>query len=822
MKKILTFILATLVISTLLFKGVYASTLGAYNIVTSLGADSSREMLVNYHSSNTGSVVEYTLNTDATFANKSTAISICRTFSVDQIISGGKTYGFTERYVCGASLNNLNPNTTYRYRVKEGTNYSSVYTFRTAPVSGSTNFMFLTDSQFYSLATAQAYNDLITEGLKLNPNIAFTMITGDITDRGGLEEQWNMFFQAGTNLNRMPMLTVPGNHEYYFDTGAYTSVDYYNAYFNNPKNGPDQYKNSTYFVKHNNALFVMIDVVTGQFRDQQIEWFSNVIENNPAKYIIVGMHYGGFGSTYANVAQQILNSWGLVFDKYQVDLVLSGHDHFFGVTPQVYNKIPSTIPGYGTTYIVGGAAGPKTYPVTEAARPNFNYTLVQPNIGSIISLRGQDIEVRLISSVGVVLQTFLIPTKRPTSIANITQEEFMQSILLEKDIENNTAKITWDGEIGYGNVKKIELLNNLNQVKRDIIVSMPIVTETSLGNIPLGTNHSYKLTVHFYEGDPIEWDLNFSQKYGSIEPTNLRVDSSSMMQDYVKLLWDEVVDMGELDYYKVFLNDVYIGNVEKGIMMYEFHELSKLTNYSARIEGIDTFGDVAYHKTITFQTNDNKFPWGNISSDTATPNFTSIDLNWTASLDLLGFGSYRIYVNDILRDTLTNQSTNYQITNLLENTNYVVKFVVIDKYGDEVYQTTFNTTTLLSKVPSGEIGSVEISESSIKHNAALLNWNKDNVLNGLDYYVIYLNGEEVGRPTKTANSYQFTKLSPNTQYNVKIEGIDLDGDVAFSSELMFQTADNTMIVGTIIGGSIVGTGGIGAGVMILLKRRKIV
>lgn len=821
MKKILTFILSLLVISSLSFQGVYAAQVGVYNILTTLGEDASKEMLVNYHSSRTGTVVEYTTSADTNFNNKITVESTCRAFSVDYVVASGKTYGFDERYVCNASLSNLNPNSTYRYRVKDGTTYSAVYTFKTAPVSGSTNFMFLTDPQFYSLATAQGYNALITEGLKQNPNISFTMITGDITDRGGLEEQWDMFFQAGTNLNRMPLLTTPGNHEYYFDTGQYTSVDYYNAYFNNPKNGPDQYKNSTYYVKYNNALFVMIDVVTGQFRNEQIAWFSNVVENNPAKYIIVGMHYGGFGSTYANVAEQILNAWGPVFDKYQVDLVLSGHDHFFGVTPPVFNKVPSTTSGYGTTYIVGGSAGPKTYPVTEAARPKFNYTLVQPNIGSIVSLRGQDIELKLISSDGALLQTFLFPAKRPTSVLETTQAEFLATLDLDQDFDNNTAKITWDGEIGYGNVKKIELVNNLNQVSRDIIISMPIVNQVSLGNIPFGTNHSYTVKVHFYSGDVEEVSFNFSQKLGSVEPTNIRLDQASMKQDYAKMLWDEVADMKELDYYKIYINDVYLGNINKNVKEYEFSNLVKEINYTVRLEGIDTFGDVAYSKTITFQTNNEKFPWGSIGTVNHTPNFTSITLNWTANLNPLGFGEYLIYVNDVLKTALSEDATSFVVSDLLENTSYSVRFVVKDKYGDIVSENTTNVTTLLSKVPSGNIQSVVVEESSIKHNKATLSWDASGILSGLDYYIVYVNGEEVARPTKQSNAFVLDKLTPSTSYEVKIEGIDLDGDVAFTHTATFETNNNGVIVGTIIGGSVVGTGGIATAVIFLLKRRKI-
>ena len=79
------------------------------------------------------------------------------------------------------------------------------------------------------------------------PNLAFVLHTGDMVDRGGKQSEWDTFFQASTNLRRIPMVGSPGNHEYYhYSTGEY-SAKFYNAHFNSPKNGPAELLGSTSF-----------------------------------------------------------------------------------------------------------------------------------------------------------------------------------------------------------------------------------------------------------------------------------------------------------------------------------------------------------------------------------------------------------------------------------------------------------------------------------------------------------------------------------------------------------------------------------------------
>ena len=49
------------------------------------------------------------------------------------------------------------------------------------------------------------------------------------------------------------------------------------------------------------------------------------------RVIIVGMHIGPFtgGGSYGSSGRSVFNTWAPIFDKFNVDLVLSGHEHNF-------------------------------------------------------------------------------------------------------------------------------------------------------------------------------------------------------------------------------------------------------------------------------------------------------------------------------------------------------------------------------------------------------------------------------------------------------------------------------------------------------------
>ena len=105
-----------------------------------------------------------------------------------------------------------------------------------------------------------------------------------------------------------------------------------------------------------------------------------------------------YGSTYASDSVNVRNNWLELFDRYGVDLVLSGHDHIYSRSHRAYNNDISIDPIKGTTYIIGGAGGAKFYPAIN----NKMYAKVIENtsIANLITVTDNEITINAIDLSG--------------------------------------------------------------------------------------------------------------------------------------------------------------------------------------------------------------------------------------------------------------------------------------------------------------------------------------------------------------------------------------------------------------------------------------
>ncbi|MDD4076696.1 MAG: metallophosphoesterase family protein [Bacilli bacterium] len=371
MKKFIQFSAITILIFLLCFVKIKAASGDAYNIITNPGTDMSTEMNVSWHSDAETTYLQYTKVTDTNWAEAKTVGGEYELFSVaDSVQYKNKniiTNGFTERYHFRANLTGLEPNTEYKYRV--GTvpvQATDIYYFKTGYGIMPFSFLFFTDPQYANASGASIFNNLVHKALEKDPNICLSVVSGDFVDRGGIIDQWNILFNQ-SSLRKMPFAVTPGNHEYYdaSSTPQMYNNTYFKGFYNNPANGAPGVEGSSYYFKYNNVLFVSIDSeaahMSGTDKAALKEWFSGVMERNQAQYIVVFMHRSFYGGQYGSVSPGLRADWQGLFDKYGVDLVLTGHDHIYRRTTRIYQGIESKLPYRGTTYLIGGSAGAKYY-----------------------------------------------------------------------------------------------------------------------------------------------------------------------------------------------------------------------------------------------------------------------------------------------------------------------------------------------------------------------------------------------------------------------------------------------------------------------------
>lgn len=510
-KKFMSILLLQLFIFMLFgFTKVSAAGREAFNIVTNPGEDMSTSVRVNWHSDIEDSFLEYTTVDDVEYNNKIVIEPDVRSFSKPANEGGYVSNGFSKRYVCTAVIDNLEPGTEYMYRIGK-TNFSDNYYFKTASDKDFT-FVHITDPQYADAAGAEVFNTLL--GLAYEQDIAFSFFTGDVVDRGGIEEQWSIFFTR-SNINKGVIATGVGNHEYYDASSSpkHYNNGWYNGFHNNPKNGPEEVLNSTYYFTYNNALFIMIDSETKVIEPQK-EWFAQVCEEHFDKdFIIVGMHRSMYGSIYASDSVAVRRNWQPLFDKYGVDLVLSGHDHIYARSHSIYKNQISKDPIYGTTYIIGGSGGKKYYQANKD--PMYAKTITHTSVANLITITKDEISLKLIGTAGGVLDEHVISKKRVGEVdSSFNKETFKQGITIEQDNNKTGGTLIWP-ENFYGNVVQMSIHRSDSTLKTELYLYNKNQTQLRFSGInPTGPS-TFIVEVTYLDGtvDEVEFEIDNTVPY---------------------------------------------------------------------------------------------------------------------------------------------------------------------------------------------------------------------------------------------------------------------------------------------------------------------
>ena len=360
-----------------------------YHIVTTVCEDASSAVTVNYHSRSCDSYVLYTLESDRDFARAKKAWPVSQRWSSVGIkdTAPASTFYTQERYVCYATLCGLEPDTAYRFKIVSGDGESDVRTFRTAGQKGRWNFVAFTDFQHRENPVTLPLIQMMKE---LAGNPALMLCSGDHVDVAGNEKEWSFILDNDVFRNFV-YAASPGDHAYWAsdrtDRG-YPQYDYaytFNRLFHFPQNGAPSCRNTSYWFRYNNVLFVALDmnnsdIASGSRFTDQVRWFEQTLDRleGTYQYLVVYEHKSIFGSEEIDpvVAQKLRPQWYPVFQKYRVDLVLSGHDHIYSRTFALDGDKPTDDTSAGTYYLDMGSSGDKRRPLDPSLTESPRYAKV--------------------------------------------------------------------------------------------------------------------------------------------------------------------------------------------------------------------------------------------------------------------------------------------------------------------------------------------------------------------------------------------------------------------------------------------------------------
>ncbi len=161
-----------------------------------------------------------------------------------------------------------------------------------------------------------------------HPNADCYMQIGDFVERG--YEYYNQMLYheiTGTPLDSLPIINVPGNHEYRKGV-IRTLPDYWTKTFKHPHNGPINFEGTTYYVDLEDARVIAINTNGLQYLHDFTRvntWLKRAINGAEGRFIIVIMHHPVFSSGMGRQNINVMLTFARALEK--ADLVCAGHDH---------------------------------------------------------------------------------------------------------------------------------------------------------------------------------------------------------------------------------------------------------------------------------------------------------------------------------------------------------------------------------------------------------------------------------------------------------------------------------------------------------------
>lgn len=269
---------------------------------------------------------------------------------VEASLTGGKSYEYNHVTVTG-----LKENTTYYYTVVKNGVESPVRKYQTGSWE-SVNILYVGDPQIGAskgqpqngeklvatdgVANTAARNDgfawdrTLDVATGLNPNLNFMISAGDQVNKTGKakEEEYAAYLSASA-LESLATATTIGNHD--------SLNPDYKYHFNIPnetENGQTQ-AGGDYYYSYGPGLFIVLNTNNYNVAEHELTMKEAVASNPDAKWRIVTIHQDIYGSglDHSDTDGMILRTQLTpIFDRYDVDVVLQGHDHTYSRSKLLY------------------------------------------------------------------------------------------------------------------------------------------------------------------------------------------------------------------------------------------------------------------------------------------------------------------------------------------------------------------------------------------------------------------------------------------------------------------------------------------------------
>ncbi|WP_248724582.1 metallophosphoesterase family protein [Seonamhaeicola sp. ML3] len=259
----------------------------------------------------------------------------------------------------------LKPDKIYAYRVGDGkSHWSEWIQFRTAKVGyAPTQFVYFGDAQNDVLAH---WSRVIRKAYQTAPNASFVIHAGDLINKAHRDFEWAQWYKAGGFIHsQWTAIPVVGNHEFLsLKKGEPRKLSIqWRPQFTLPveKDLNADLHETVYTVDYQDVRIIVLN--SNNKLEAQTKYIEKQLQNCTAKWKIITCHHSVFSPAKGRDFKFAREHWKPLLDKYNVDLVLNGHDHTYarGHVP-IRTTSGKQTNSLGTIYVTS-VSGPKQYEV---------------------------------------------------------------------------------------------------------------------------------------------------------------------------------------------------------------------------------------------------------------------------------------------------------------------------------------------------------------------------------------------------------------------------------------------------------------------------
>ncbi len=258
------------------------------------------------------------------------------------------------------------------------------------------------------------WNYTVDKMLGKYPDAAFAISAGDQFQSADSIPQMKAYL-APEKLRSLPIANTIGNHD--------EDATLYGDIFNNPNEVDELFSaeaGTGYFYTYGDVLFITLNS-NNDFMFDTAKVISSAVKAHPdAKWRVVTMHHNPYSAAFSDdeFHEERLFFSSLI-DCYDIDLVLSGHDHFYSRTEIMYAGEKAD---EGTVYVQSSSASGSNYDPLPETLPSYTVTAFDVRVPTFTAFTFTDnaiIGTTYRTDTDEIIDSFEIADNTADSSANI-------------------------------------------------------------------------------------------------------------------------------------------------------------------------------------------------------------------------------------------------------------------------------------------------------------------------------------------------------------------------------------------------------------------